>query len=44
MVKFSANSNVNGYEVDNLPTPRNIKEGVKEQISDLAQSILSKKC
>jgi len=39
--KFSTNSNVNGYEVDNLPNPRNIDERAKERISNLAESILS---
>jgi len=41
--KFSTNSNVNGYEVDNLPSPRNIDERAKERIADLAQNILSAK-
>ena len=41
--KFSTNSNVNGYEVDNLPIPRRIEKDEKQRISTIVENILKKK-
>jgi Alw26I/Eco31I/Esp3I family type II restriction m6 adenine DNA methyltransferase len=41
--KFSTNSNVNGYEVDNLPHPKNIDQTKKERMSNLVDHILAAK-
>ena len=41
--KFSTNSNVNGYEVDNLPHPKNADKTNKEPIEKLADRILAAK-
>ena len=39
---FSTNSNVNGYEIDNLPIP-NISKGIQIKLRDLVASIIEKK-
>ena len=39
---FSTNSNVNGYEIDNLPIPR-ISRNVQETLKQLVLSIVDKK-
>ena len=39
---FSTNSNVNGYEVDNLPLPQNTSITYEKLISDKAGKILTK--
>jgi Alw26I/Eco31I/Esp3I family type II restriction m6 adenine DNA methyltransferase len=41
--KFSTNSNVNGYEVDNLPHPKNIDKTSKDQVAKLVERILAAK-
>lgn len=41
--RFSTNSNVNGYEVDNLPIPKNISKNGKKLISELVKTILDKR-
>jgi adenine-specific DNA-methyltransferase len=41
--KFSTNSNVNGYEVDNLPTPVNPGPTAKTEIVSLVENILALK-
>ncbi len=38
--KFSTNSNVNGYEVDNLPVPKNADSLVERKITTLVSRIL----
>lgn len=39
--KFSTNSNVNGYEVDNLPFPKLISEKLEQNINSTVNSIFS---
>jgi adenine-specific DNA-methyltransferase len=41
--KFSTNSNVNGYEVDNLPYPRFVEENIFQKITSLVTQILEAK-
>ena len=41
--KFSTNSNVNGYEVDNLPIPKEIPEGTQMQVKKMVEDILTAK-
>ena len=41
--KFSTNSNVNGYEVDNLPIPNSISTEEQSNIVDIVIRILSLK-
>jgi len=41
--KFSTNSNVNGYEVDNLPYPYKADGKTKEQITKLVDRVLAAK-
>jgi len=41
--KFSTNSNVNGYEVDNLPFPKHTELSHINSISSLVTSVLSAK-
>lgn len=41
--RFSTNSNVNGYEVDNLPIPKEIPKSVQMQIKNLVDEVLSLK-
>jgi len=41
--KFSTNSNVNGYEVDNLPIPKEISEAAQIQIKNIVNEILTAK-
>lgn len=38
--KFSTNSNVNGYEIDNLPNPRNISKKTEDRIANLVHTII----
>jgi len=39
--KLSTNSNLNGYEVDNLPMPQNIDLKTKEKIISTVNQILA---
>ena len=36
--KFSTNSNVNGYEIDNLPIPKNILHDIQVQVKKIAEN------
>ncbi len=42
-MKFSTNSNVNGYEVDNLPIPSDVPREVERRVAALASSVLDSK-
>lgn len=39
--RFSTNSNVNGYEIDNLPFPKNISSSIEDKITRCAKLILA---
>ncbi|MBN1930680.1 MAG: Eco57I restriction-modification methylase domain-containing protein [Desulfobacterales bacterium] len=39
--KFSTNSNVNGYEIDNMPIPKKIPQPIQSEINNIVEEILT---